>query len=184
MAMKIYTKTGDKGTTGLFGGMRLSKNHIRLEAYGTVDELNSNIGLIIDSVDNKQIKEDLSQVQNWLFAYGAILATQPGKNPGIEIPDQTTAIWMEQHIDSMEKELPALKNFVLPNGHLSASFTHVARCVCRRAERAIVALHELEPLQEEILIFFNRLSDYLFTLARYILHINHIADQPWKPRSK
>jgi len=182
--MKIYTKTGDKGSTGLFGGMRLSKNHIRLEAYGTVDELNSSIGVIIDSLEDINLKEDLTQIQNWLFAYGAFLATQPGKNPGIELPDQATAIWMEQKIDQMELSLPPLKNFVLPNGHLSASFSHVARCVCRRAERRIVALHEVEPLQEEILVFFNRLSDYLFTLARYILHIHNIPDQPWKPRSK
>lgn len=182
--MKIYTKTGDKGTTALFGGKRVSKADLRIEAYGTVDELNSTIGVIIDSIDNESIKSDLLQIQNWLFTYGAYLATVPGKDPGIPLPEEQTAAWMEERIDAMEEQLPALKNFILPSGYLPSSFTHVARCVCRRAERRIVALQDGELADDSILIFFNRLSDYLFSLSRYISFLKGVPDQLWSVRKK
>lgn len=182
--MKIYTKTGDKGTTALFGGKRVNKDDLRIEAYGTVDELNSSIGLIIDSISLEQIKNDLLQIQNWLFTYGAFLATAPGKSPGISLPEVTTAQWIETKIDEMEDQLPALQNFILPSGYLPSSFTHLARCICRRAERRIVALKHQDEIDDSVLIFFNRLSDYLFSLARYISFQAGVPDQVWSVRHK
>ena len=164
--MKIYTKTGDAGTTGLFGGKRLPKNHLRIEAYGTVDELNSYIGLVRDVATNDDIRNLLKSVQDRLFTIGSNLASDPDKN--VITPDLTTADIevLEKAIDQMNEELPALRNFILPGGHTTVSFCHIARCVCRRAERLTVALHENEPIEALILKYLNRLSDYLFVLAR------------------
>lgn len=184
MAFKIYTKTGDKGTTGLFGGKRVSKDDLRIEAYGTVDELNSYLGVVHESLDHAELKDDVVVIQNWLFAFGSFLATAPGKNPGIDLPDSEASIWLEQKMDVMEADLPALKNFILPNGHIISAHTHVARCICRRAERRIVALDTAEGVESSILIFFNRLSDYLFMLARYVSLIHGAADHAWQPRKK
>ena len=164
--MKIYTKTGDAGTTGLFGGKRLPKNHLRIEAYGTVDELNSYIGLVRDVATNDDIRNLLKSVQDRLFTIGSNLASDPDKN--VITPDLTTTDIevLEKAIDQMNEELPALRNFILPGGHTTVSFCHIARCVCRRAERLTVALHENEPIEALILKYLNRLSDYLFVLAR------------------
>jgi cob(I)alamin adenosyltransferase len=164
--MKIYTKTGDAGTTGLFGGKRLPKNHLRIEAYGTVDELNSYVGLVRDVATNDEIRDLLKSVQDRLFTIGSNLASDPDKNvitPDLNVADIEA---LEQAIDQMNEELPALRNFILPGGHTTVSFCHIARCVCRRAERLTVALHENEPVEALILKYLNRLSDYLFVLAR------------------
>ncbi len=164
--MKIYTKTGDAGTTGLFGGKRLPKNHLRIEAYGTVDELNSYVGLVRDVATNDDVRDLLKSVQDRLFTIGSNLASDPDKN--VITPDLNPADIeaLEQAIDQMNTELPDLRNFILPGGHTTVSFCHIARCVCRRAERLTVALHENEPIEALILKYLNRLSDYLFVLAR------------------
>ena len=164
--MKIYTKTGDAGTTGLFGGKRLPKNHLRIEAYGTVDELNSYVGLVRDVATNGDVRDLLKSVQDRLFTIGSNLASDPDKN--VITPDLNPADIeaLEQAIDQMNTELPDLRNFILPGGHTTVSFCHIARCVCRRAERLTVALHENEPIEALILKYLNRLSDYLFVLAR------------------
>ena len=164
--MKIYTKTGDAGTTGLFGGKRLPKNHLRIEAYGTVDELNSYVGLVRDVATNDDVRDLLKSVQDRLFTIGSNLASDPDKN--VITPDLNPADIeaLEQAIDQMNTELPDLRNFILPGGHTTVSFCHIARCVCRRAERLTVALHENEPIEALILMYLNRLSDYLFVLAR------------------
>ncbi len=182
MSFKIYTKTGDDGTTGLFGGARVPKHHLRIEAYGTVDELNSYIGLVADNLDWAQ--EELRRLQNRLFSVGAVLATQPDK-PQLMLNDlhADDLLWIETRIDAMESELPALKNFILPGGSSAVSFCHLARCVCRRAERLAVALHESEPVPAIVLQLLNRLSDYLFVLARYAAHRAGAAEIIWKGRS-
>lgn len=188
--MKVYTKTGDKGTTALFGGTRVPKHHIRIESYGTVDELNSHIGLIRDQDINPLYKNVLIEVQDRLFTLGAILATPPEKevlkngqkrlqNLGIS---ETDIDYLENEIDAMEANLPPMTHFVLPGGHTSVSYCHIARCVCRRAERLATHLHEIEPTDELVLKYLNRLSDYLFVLARKLsldLHANEVA---WIPR--
>ncbi len=166
MAFKIYTKTGDAGETALFGGKRLPKSHLRIEAYGTVDELNSFLGLVRDSTQDVQVRYNLSVIQNKLFSLGASLATDPAKNlktPSVEPADIQ---FLENEIDEMEMELPPLKNFILPGGHVTVSYCHVARCVCRRAERLVVALNLEEPVEPIVIQYLNRLSDYLFVLAR------------------
>ena len=181
MSFKIYTKTGDKGETGLFGGKRLPKNHIRIEAYGTVDELNSYIGLVRDNVE-APIKDLLKEVQDRLFAIGASLASDPEKNmitPDIKAEDITI---LEKAMDEMDTKLPALKNFILPGGHTVVSFCHIARCVCRRAERNTVALHFTEPVDELIIQYLNRLSDYLFVLGRKIALDLGAEEVIWNPR--
>lgn len=181
MAFKIYTKTGDLGETGLFGGKRLPKHHLRIESYGTVDELNSWIGLLRDQASEDFEKKQLQEIQNLLFALGSNLASEPGKK--MPLPDVLPAhvMELEQAIDRMDTELPPLKNFILPGGHPLVSQCHIARCVCRRAERLVVALNEQEPLSPILIQYLNRLSDYLFTLARYFsLQLN--ADEiPWVP---
>ena len=165
--MKIYTKTGDDGTTMLFGGGRVPKSHIRIETYGTIDELNSHIGLVRDVCQNPQHSRFLEEVQNNLFVLGAKLATNPQKSkvkpPTLYPADVET---LEQEIDRLDATLPALTNFVLPGGHSSVSFCHIARCVCRRAERRVVALAAVEEVDPIIIRYLNRLSDYLFVLAR------------------
>lgn len=188
--MKIYTKTGDKGTTALFGGTRVPKHHIRIESYGTVDELNSYIGLIRDQEMNPLYQTVLIEIQDRLFTVGAILATPPEKevlkngekrlqNLGIL---ETDIEFLEQEIDTMEAHLPPMTHFVLPGGHTTVSYCHIARCVCRRAERLATQLHEIEPTDELVLKYLNRLSDYLFVLARKLSKDLSANEVPWIPR--
>jgi cob(I)alamin adenosyltransferase len=187
--MKVYTKTGDKGTTALFGGTRVPKHHIRIESYGTVDELNSHIGLIRDQDINPHYKAILEKIQDRLFTVGAILATDPEKatlkngKDRLNIPkiSENDIELLENEIDSMEAELPPMTHFVLPGGHTTVSYCHIARCVCRRAERLSVHLNELEPTDMMVLTYLNRLSDYLFVLARK-LSLDLKADEvKWIP---
>ncbi len=180
--MRIYTKKGDKGSTSLFGGKRLSKDAVRIEAYGTVDELNSQVGILLDSLDIAELKDDLLIIQHWLFDYGSMLATPPGAKQYVTPPGEKALSFLEQKIDGMELELPPLRHFILPSGYLPTSFAHMARCVCRRAERRIVTLSHEEDVAEEILAFFNRLSDYFFVFARYAAHRAGKKDVEWNPR--
>ncbi len=187
--MKVYTKTGDKGTTALFGGTRVPKHHIRIESYGTVDELNSHIGLIRDQDINPDYKKILERVQDRLFTLGAILATDPEKavlkngKDRLNIPKISEADieLLENEIDGMEKELPPMTHFVLPGGHTTVSYCHIARCVCRRAERLSVHLNEIEPTDMMVLTYLNRLSDYLFVLARKLSHDLKADEVKWIP---
>ncbi len=185
MAMKIYTKTGDKGTTSLIGGTKVPKSHLRIEAYGTVDELNSYIGLCKDLLTDEQGQNILLEVQDRLFTIGSSLACDPIKEPKMRIPDliEIDVELLEKEIDRMNEVIPPMKNFILPGGHTTLSHLHIARCVCRRAERCCVRL-ELESLEvEEIIIkYLNRLSDYLFVLSRYTGHQANVEEIPWKPR--
>jgi cob(I)alamin adenosyltransferase len=188
--MKVYTKTGDTGTTALFGGTRVPKHHIRIESYGTVDELNSHIGLIRDQEMNVHYKEVLIEVQDRLFTVGAILATPPEKetlkngekrlqNLGILESDIN---YLENEIDAMEESLPPMTHFVLPGGHTTVSYCHIARCVCRRAERLAVHLNDIEPTDELVIKYLNRLSDYLFVLARKLSYDLNAEEVQWIPR--
>ncbi|MCF8243986.1 MAG: cob(I)yrinic acid a,c-diamide adenosyltransferase [Saprospiraceae bacterium] len=166
MAFKIYTKTGDEGQTALFGGKRLPKSHLRIECYGTVDELNSFIGLVRDCTEDEHVRAVLFEIQNRLFDLGATLATDPSKNLLTPTITQEDIQLLENEIDGMEATLPSLKNFILPGGHQTVSHCHVARCVCRRAERLVVALNMEESVSPDVLKYLNRLSDFLFVLAR------------------
>jgi cob(I)alamin adenosyltransferase len=181
--MKIYTKTGDKGLTSLIGGTRVAKHHIRIESYGTVDELNSYIGLISDQDIALHDKEILKQIQDRLFTIGSSLAADPEKSRMI-IPDLHLADieLLEQEMDNMNEQLPELRHFILPGGSSTISYCHIARCVCRRAERITVHLAEESTVDEKINIYLNRLSDYLFTLARKIGNENKIPENQWIPR--
>jgi cob(I)alamin adenosyltransferase len=180
MAFKIYTKTGDKGETALLGGTRVPKNHIRIEAYGTVDELNSWLGQIRDCV-SKEHEAEIYKIQNYLFTVGSHLATTPTKDVKMSLPDlkEEEITFLEEKIDSMEKTLPALTNFVLPGGDANASKIHIARCVCRRAERISVALTNEESIDQLIVQYLNRLSDYLFVLSRFVLKSNDGTEVIW-----
>jgi cob(I)alamin adenosyltransferase len=182
--MKIYTKTGDKGQTSLFGGARLPKNHIRIEAYGTVDELNSYIGLVRDVAGNEQVKEVLAAIQDRLFTIGSNLASDPSKD--MITPDvyHSDIELLEREIDRMTSELPELRSFILPGGHTTVSFCHIARCVCRRTERMVVALAENEKVELIIIQYLNRLSDYLFTLGRLLAKDLKVEEVTWNPRKK
>lgn len=185
MAFKIYTKTGDKGSTSLIGGVRVPKDHIRIESYGTVDELNSYLGMVRDMAQNTLVTEWLHEIQDRLFTIGSVLATDPGKEVKMKLPDlhDNDVIWLEQKIDEMNETLPEMRSFILPGGQLAASTAHVARCVCRRAERICVGMQQQEEVVPEIIIrYLNRLSDFLFVLARYISHINGVEDTPWRAR--
>lgn len=185
MAFKIYTKTGDKGSTSLIGGVRVPKNHIRIESYGTVDELNSYLGMVRDMAQNTLVTEWLHEIQDRLFTIGSVLATDPGKEVKMKLPDlhDNDVIWLEQKIDEMNESLPEMRSFILPGGQLAASTAHVARCVCRRAERICVGMQQQDEVVPEIIIrYLNRLSDFLFVLARYIAHINGVEDTPWRAR--
>jgi cob(I)alamin adenosyltransferase len=166
MAYKIYTKNGDEGNTSLFGGKKLSKSDIRIEAYGTVDELNSWLGIVIAHCKNMEVAYDLLHIQRTLFRVGSILATNPEKPQLIPEFDVEEITFLEKNIDDMEIKLPELKNFILPSGSLLISKTHVARTICRRAERRITQLSSTEIQHKKVLIYINRLSDYLFVLAR------------------
>ena len=183
--MKIYTKAGDQGKTSLIGGTRVPKSHIRIETYGTVDELNSFIGLLNDLVVDAKINADLKEIQDRLFTVGSSLACDPEKDSALKIPDlkEEDIVGLELAMDSMNEVLVPMKSFIIPGGHQAISTAHIARCVCRRAERWCVNMQE-EDLFVEVLVikYLNRLSDYLFTLARYIGHLNGVADLPWKPR--
>ncbi|WP_298758917.1 cob(I)yrinic acid a,c-diamide adenosyltransferase [uncultured Psychroserpens sp.] len=190
--MKIYTKTGDKGTTALFGGTRVPKHHIRIDSYGTVDELNSHLGLIRDQDINNHYKDVLIDIQDRLFTVGAILATDPEKatlkngKERLNIPKISEAdiAQLEQEMDTMNESLPPMTHFVLPGGHQTVSFCHIARCVCRRAERLASALNDLEPFQPESLKYLNRLSDYLFVLARKLSHDLQAEEVKWIPKKE
>lgn len=182
MAFRIYTKTGDKGTTALIGGTRVGKDHIRIEAYGTVDELNSFMGLMADQAADYQINEWTYKIQDRLFTVGSLLAKDPNKEVKMALPSlkEEDITWMEGLIDKMTEELPPMRSFVLPGGHVASSTAHVARCVCRRAERICVAMENMdEPVPEFVLPYLNRLSDFLFTISRYILIKNNVEDKPW-----
>jgi cob(I)alamin adenosyltransferase len=183
--MKIYTKTGDKGLTSLIGGTRLLKSEDRINAYGTVDELNSYIGLLRDQEANKNKKDILKEIQDRLFTIGSILASDPEKSK-MKIPDLLTEDikLLENKIDEMENQLRPLKEFVLPGGHESVSFCHIARCICRRAERLVVSLQQKEFVPELIIAYLNRLSDYLFVLSRMMCKELNAEEVTWKPRIK
>lgn len=185
MSFKIYTKTGDKGSTSLIGGVRVPKSHIRIESYGTVDELNSYMGMVRDMANDARITEWIHEVQDRLFTIGSVLATNPDKEVKMKLPDlhETDVIFLEQKIDEMNETLPEMRSFILPGGNLAASTTHVARCVCRRAERICVAMQqEGEVVPDLIVTYLNRLSDFLFVLARYISNNNGVEDIPWRAR--
>lgn len=182
--MKIYTKTGDDGTTGLFGGRRVSKANLRIDAYGTVDELNAYIGLLRDLDVNNIRREVLLQIQNTLFVIGAMLATEPGNTkvsiPSLQ-PDDITLL--EREIDTMESQLDPLRAFILPGGHTSVSYGHIARTVCRRAERIAIALNDEEKNVSELVIqYLNRLSDYLFVLCRKMGKELGVEEVEWRGR--
>jgi cob(I)alamin adenosyltransferase len=182
---KIYTKTGDKGGTSLIGGVRVPKSHIRIESYGTVDELNSYLGMVTDMAGNEKITDALREVQDRLFTIGSALATNPEKEVKIKLPDlhESDVTWLEQKIDEMNEVLPEMRFFILPGGNLAASTCHVARCVCRKAERICVAMQEQNEFMPPLIIqYLNRLSDYLFVLSRYIGHINNAVEIPWRAR--
>jgi cob(I)alamin adenosyltransferase len=183
--MKIYTKAGDQGKTSLIGGTRVPKSHIRIESYGTVDELNSFIGLLNDLVVDAKINEDLKEIQDRLFTVGSSLACDPEKESALRIPDlkEEDILRLENAMDAMNEVLAPMKSFIIPGGHQAISTAHIARCVCRRAERWCVNMQEEDLFVETLVVkYLNRLSDYLFTLARYIGHLNGVADLPWKPR--
>lgn len=187
--MKIYTKTGDTGKTSLFGGTRVPKYHLRIEAYGTVDELNSYIGLIRDQKIDNHTREILLNIQNELFTLGSMLATPPEKEilkSGKErlninkVSDESVAL-LEQEIDLMNVSLPEMTHFILPGGHSTVSFCHITRCICRRAERITAQLSDESSINPKILIYLNRLSDYLFVLARKLTIDNQAQEIPWIP---
>ena len=185
MAMKIYTKTGDKGKTSLIGGTKVSKSHLRIDTYGTVDELNSWLGLVNDHMTERPVKNLLKEIQDRLFTIGSSLACDPDKETKMSIPDlhAKDIQLLEDSIDAMNETLPAMKFFVLPGGHVAVSHCHIAHCVCRRAERLCVAMQDQEMFVEPLVLqYLNRLSDYLFVLSRYVGHLMHVEEIPWKPR--
>ena len=184
--IKIYTKTGDNGTTGLFSGQRVPKHHVRIKAYGTIDELNSWIGLIRSQKINPVQTEELIKIQHDLLYIGSELAND-GENSsaiGIDTINEDAVSLLENWIDRMTEELPPLKNFVIPGGHISVSNAHLARCVCRRAERFITELNTLTETNPVIVYYINRLSDYLFTLARKFAFEYEIEEIKWTPQQK
>ncbi len=181
--MKIYTKTGDKGMTSLIGGKRVPKNSVRLESYGTVDELNSYLGLIRSFVKNRQVENELVEIQSRLFDVGGSLAADP-ENEQVKIKlgvNDGDIQLLERAIDRMDAEVPPMKYFVLPGGNQEVSFCHVARTVCRRAERRILDLAGEAEVDESVLKYINRLSDYLFVLSRKMAHDAGIEEHKWVP---
>lgn len=181
--MKIYTRKGDKGKTSLIGGTRVPKHHLRIEAYGTVDELNSWLGVIRDLANDEAVRTLLKEVQDRLFTAGSALAADPEHSKMI-LPDlhEADVTMLENDIDRMNLVLPELKNFILPGGHLTASYCHVARCVCRRAERLVTELAEQDTVDGLVIQYLNRLSDHLFVLARYLAHNDGAEEITWNPR--
>ncbi len=183
MSSKVYTKTGDKGLTSLIGGTRLPKHHIRIEAYGTVDELNSHIGLLRDVISEPESHALLLNIQDRLFTIGSHLAADPVKNK-MQLPPivEEDVVALERAIDTISAQVPEMKSFVLPGGHIHVSYCHIARCVCRRAERAVLRLAENEPVEDIHPKYLNRLSDYLFMLSRWLTHELKVSEAPWKPK--
>lgn len=185
--MKIYTKTGDKGQTSLLGGKRLPKNHVRIDAYGNVDELNSFIGLLRDSISHEHSQQILIQVQDRLFTIGSILAAA-GEENKFKIPalNEEDILLLEKEIDTMNEQLEPMRTFVLPGGHTSVSLAHVCRTVCRRAERRCVDLSTdpdaQGPTPEITIKYLNRLSDYLFVLSRFFTKSSGTTETPWVPK--
>ena len=181
--MKIYTKTGDKGQTGLIGGNRVSKNDLRINTYGTVDELNAHVGLLRDLVEDEQVKLNLLEIQDRLFTAGSLLAVGE-KGTKMKLPKlyKENINILESWIDSMDKSLPQMKTFVLPGGHVTVSTCHITRTVCRRAERLIVELSDEVEVSELVVAYFNRLSDYFFTLSRKLTMDLNAEETPWIPK--
>ncbi|RKY90748.1 MAG: cob(I)yrinic acid a,c-diamide adenosyltransferase [Ignavibacteriae bacterium] len=181
--MKIYTKTGDKGETGLFGGERVSKNSPRIEAYGTIDELNAFIGLAVIEVSDKSVKDLLQKIQNWLFSIGADLATpdnEKTKKLNVFRTPEEYYLYIEKEIDNYESKLDELRNFILPGGTKGAALLHICRTITRRAERMVVALNSTVNIGNNIIIFLNRLSDLFFVLARFDNAVTGTPDTEWK----
>jgi cob(I)alamin adenosyltransferase len=183
---KIYTKTGDKGETSLIGGTRVPKYHDRIEAYGTLDELNSFIGYLRDQLTDTHLREVLFSVQENLFTAESLLATDSEKEITQSLPQLSEAhvLALEQEIDTMNLHLPVLSSFILPGGHPLVSLCHVCRTVCRRGERIIIKLASETTVDEILIKYINRLSDYLFVLARELAFVNNISDLPWKPNKE
>ena len=181
--MKIYTKKGDSGKTSLIGGTRVPKHHLRIESYGTIDELNSYIGLIRDQDISAQDVEVLLEIQDRLFTIGSHLAADPGKSKMV-LPEllETDITFLENEIDRMDDLLEEMRSFVLPGGHTVVSYSHIARCVCRRAERIAVQLAEESEVDEKIISYLNRLSDYLFTLSRKLTKDLNAKEIAWVPK--
>lgn len=185
MAMKIYTKTGDKGATSLIGGTKVPKSDVRIETYGTVDELNSWMGMVNDQLHDEEFLPVIKEIQDRLFTIGSSLATDADKEPKMKLPDLHAADieFLEQKIDEMTAQLPPMKSFILPGGHVAVSSIHIARCVCRRAERLAVGMQQHELFVDaQVIQYLNRLSDYLFTLARYAAQKLGAEEIPWKAR--
>jgi cob(I)alamin adenosyltransferase len=185
MAFKIYTKTGDAGSTSLIGGTKVSKSHLRIEAYGTVDELNSYTGLCRDLIHDEAVRLVLQEIQDRLFTIGSTLALDPSKETKMSLPDlhETDIDYLEKEIDRMTDALPEMKSFILPGGHATVSTIHINRCVCRRAERLCVKLAAENSGDLSLVIkYLNRLSDFFFVLARYVGMQLNVAETPWRPR--
>lgn len=180
---KIYTKTGDKGTTSLIGGTRLPKDHIKIEAYGSVDELNAWIGVLADAPENKSRNAFLKEIQDRLFTIGAELASEPEQHKK-KLPElfESDIEVLEKEMDEYNEVIPTLRAFVLPGGHPLVSFAHVARTVCRRSERQVISLSHNEEVNPLIIKYLNRLSDYLFVLSRKITQEQNAPEIAWKPR--
>jgi cob(I)alamin adenosyltransferase len=180
--MKIYTKTGDSGDTALFGGRRVSKEHPRIEAYGTVDELNAFLGQIVAICQDEAIAGSLQRVQGQLFVVGADLATpMQARTSYISRMDASFGQQLEAEMDAWQAKLPQLTQFILPGGGPAGAGLHVARTICRRAERRVVNLAQQEAINQEVVIYLNRLSDWLFVLARYVNHIQNMPEKAWQP---
>jgi cob(I)alamin adenosyltransferase len=184
--MKIYTRTGDKGDTGLFGGARVQKDDVRVEAYGTVDETNAAIGVARAHCQVPMVQRVLDELQSDLFTLGAELATVSGHEGklGIELLSEADVTRLEHAIDRAEEQLPPLKNFILPGGPPDVAALHLARTVARRAERRLLTLAQREPVRATLLVYLNRLADLLFVLARRAQHENGGVDAPWAPRGR
>lgn len=185
MTFKIYTKTGDKGKTSLIGGTKVAKSNIRIESYGSVDELNSYIGFLSDVIKDEKSIKILREIQDRLFTIGSTLACDPDKETKMKIPDlhEEDIILLEKEMDKMNETLPEMRSFLLPGGHIAVSSAHIARCVCRRAERVCVKLQEDDQEVPPIIIkYLNRLSDYLFVLSRHAAKIHNAPEIPWKAR--
>ena len=185
MAIRVYTKTGDAGTTSLIGGTKVPKSHLRIESYGTIDELNSHIGLAGDFIEDMHSKNMLREIQDRLFTIGSSLACDPEKEPKLKIPDlkEQDVELLEKEMDSMDEKLPEMNSFILPGGHPAVSSLHICRCVCRRAERICVFLQQQEIFVDPLVVkYLNRLSDYLFVLSRYVGYQMKVEEVKWKPR--
>lgn len=180
--MKIYTKKGDTGETSLIGGVRVKKSNVRIHAYGTVDELNSVVGLVRDSITNKETIDQLLEIQDRLFVIGSQLASAPDSKMKLPAISSSDIQNLETYIDKMNDDLPELTSFILPGGDLSVSYSHLARTVCRRAERWVIEVDEVEKVDPVIIEYLNRLSDYFFMLGRKISLDNNANEIIWKPR--